>query len=72
MRRLRTWTLCARKPAGNVIAAITTISQLYSVTPINARLMLDFEGLLKEYKNMDNLLVLHNNHIYNSQNTLIF
>ena len=47
-------------------------SQLYSVTPIKARRMLDFEGLLKEYKNMDNLLVLHNNHIYNSQNTLIF
>ena len=48
------------------------VSQLYSVTPINARRMLDFEGLLKEYKNMDNLFVLHNNHIYNSQNILIF
>lgn len=48
------------------------VSQLYSVTPINAQRMLDFEGLLKEYKNMDNLLVLHNNHIYNSQNILIF
>nr|DAT57049.1 MAG TPA: hypothetical protein [Caudoviricetes sp.] len=48
------------------------VSQLYSVTPINARRMLDFEGLLKEYKNMDNLFVLHNSHIYNSQNILIF
>lgn len=26
------------------------VSQLYSVTPISARRMLDFEGMLKEYK----------------------
>lgn len=48
------------------------VTQLYSVTPINARSMLDIEGLLEEYENMDNLFVLHNNHIYNSQNILIF
>ncbi len=48
------------------------VSQLYSVTPINARRMLDFEGMLKEYKNIEHLFVLHNGHIYDAWNILIF
>lgn len=48
------------------------VSQLYSVTPINARSMLDFEGMLKEYKNIEHLFVLHNGHIYDAWNILIF
>lgn len=48
------------------------VSQLYSVTPISARRMLDFEGMLKEYKNIEYLFVLHNGHIYDAWNILIF